>query len=1115
MSIMRKKDGGPNHKFFESSETVAQFETIRIWLTKNCKKHIQADPPTNKGLAVLVDQLIQFQEDNFGKGVSKPALTRLPMRFFMDFKTNGALCHILATAFKFKNEQGWRRFDFQNPSRMDRNVSIFIEIEKTLTANKFYVLPTIYLRSDLDKVLRDKVREMIKRHQGNLCSSESEATHVVFGLRKHPWEEELVRPVMKRESGGGGALLHWIGWPDSYDTWVSPAGGVAGMVDPEMPPSRDGPWEVYANWILDTDQFNEWANEEDHEVEDEDLPAGKRKRRRSVYASEDLYMDDNELSHDGSDIKGGDKAKKRKRSRSPSPDRKIKNQKKGKEDKKGFTPAGKEKKKRAKDNEEEDATAGLDDPAPEPNITEVPLPKPGTIGPKGRGMDSEFNPAKGASMMDLDGEDANMDGGSDMEGDGDGEGSSQGGTEKKEEKKEGEDNVTEQTHHIIIPSYASWFDYNAIHCIEKRGLPEFFNMQNKSKNPEIYMAYRNFMIDTYRLNPGEYLTVTACRRNLAGDVCAIMRVHAFLEQWGLVNYQVDPDSRPTPMGPPPTSHFHVLADTPSGLQPLAPAKTTQPSSAKKVLDMDKADKEKDTEDKENKETAAAKARDNFGLKPDEYNNKYADLKSKESVSSREWTDQETVLLLEGLELYKDDWNKVCEHVGSRTQDECILHFLRLPIEDPYLEWDGVGEPASPKTGSLGPLSYQPMPFSKQGNPVMSTVAFLASVVDPRIASAAAKSALEEFSKMKDEVPNALLEAHVKNVETAAAENPGGKYDPAYGLSSSGIAGTEPDQAEDKDSKSASEDKKSPEVKQEAADKSADKNAADKPSTDKGKEEGGIAAAAAAALGSAAVKAKHLAAVEERKIKSLVALLVETQMKKLEIKLRHFEELEAIMDREREALEYQRLELMRERQHFHMEQLRAAEFRARQAAMQNLAPQAQASSGGAASAVAGAATASAAGASAQSGGGAPPVSSGSQAPASAVSTSATPSSVSTSNPPSAPPEQTATAVTNATSQPPQQPPSAPRPGATTAGPSASSGGWSGVSGPSAAGATVGSAPAAASTTTLGGPTPATNSAAPTTAAGANSSSVAQQNPAIMAAMQSGPSPAAAPSQFSSK
>ena len=59
---------------------------------------------------------------------------------------------------------------------------------------------------------------------------------------------------------------------------------------------------------------------------------------RSVYASEDLYMSDNELSHDGSDAKD---RKKRKRSRSPSPDRKIKNQKKGKDEKKGLTPAGK------------------------------------------------------------------------------------------------------------------------------------------------------------------------------------------------------------------------------------------------------------------------------------------------------------------------------------------------------------------------------------------------------------------------------------------------------------------------------------------------------------------------------------------------------------------------------------------------------------------------------------------------------------------------------------------------------------------------------------------------------------------------------------------------------
>lgn len=47
--------------------------------------------------------------------------------------------------------------------------------------------------------------------------------------------------------------------------------------------------------------------------------------------------------------------------------------------------------------------------------------------------------------------------------------------------------------------------------------------------------------------------------------------------------------------------------------------------------------------------------------------------------------------------------------------------------------------------------------------------------------------------------------------------------------------------------------------------------------------------------------QHLASVEERKIKSLVALLVESQMKKLEIKLRHFEELEEMLESERQAV----------------------------------------------------------------------------------------------------------------------------------------------------------------------------------------------------------------------
>lgn len=98
--------------------------------------------------------------------------------------------------------------------------------------------------------------------------------------------------------------------------------------------------------------------------------------------------------------------------------------------------------------------------------------------------------------------------------------------------------LIEQTHAIILPSYSAWFDMHNIHKIEEKALPEFFNSRNRSKTPAVYKDYRDFMVNTYRLNPAEYLTVTACRRNLAGDVCAIMRVHSFLEQWGLINYQV-------------------------------------------------------------------------------------------------------------------------------------------------------------------------------------------------------------------------------------------------------------------------------------------------------------------------------------------------------------------------------------------------------------------------------------------------------------------------------------------------------------------------------------------------------------------------------------------------
>ncbi|XP_028262128.1 SWI/SNF complex subunit SMARCC2 isoform X1 [Parambassis ranga] len=957
---VRKKDGGPNVKYFEASDTVSQFDNVRVWLGKNYKKYIQAEPPTNKSLSSLVVQLLQFQEEVFGRHVSNPPLTKLPMKCFLDFKAGGALCHILAAAYKFKSDQGWRRFDFQNPSRMDRNVEMFMTIEKSLVQNNCLTRPVIYLSPDIEPKLLGKLKDIIKRHQGSVTEDKASSSHVVVPIPTSLEEEEWVRPVMKRDKQ---VLLHWGYFPDSYDTWI-PASEIEAAV--EDPPSPEKPRKVHAKWILDLDQYNEWMNEEDYEV-GEGCP--KRKRISAKTLTDEVTTPDERR-----DKKPGS-AKKRKRSPSPSPTPPPQESKK-KNTKKGPTTPYPKSKRGQREEEQEDLSKDMEEASPVPASEEGNPAK--TNNTK---KDSDSTPVKGGTDMDEQEDESMETTGKEEE---------EGSPGVKGEPVKGsdlhEDNVTEQTHHIIIPSYAAWFDYNSVHAIERRALPEFFNGKNKSKTPEIYLAYRNFMIDTYRLNPQEYLTSTACRRNLAGDVCAIMRVHAFLEQWGLINYQVDSESRPTPMGPPPTSHFHVLADTPSSLVPLQPKTSQTPATQQMMSFPDKVkDKPADLQ--------------NFGLRTDMYNKKTSSVKSKSTASSmRDWTEQETLLLLEGLEMYKDDWNKVSEHVGSRTQDECILHFLRLPIEDPYLE---------DSSSTLGPLAYQPIPFSQAGNPVMSTVAFLASVVDPRVASAAAKSALEEFSRMKEEVPAALVEAHVRRVEEAARVS--GRQDPLYGLEGSGIAGTGLEEGErpggintnnessdeSKSESQSSEEKREAKDSKEAANEEEEKQAENgkkeeergrepegERDTDKtesemgdgekekdGKEgteeaqregesegerkakverdvgEGNLATAAASALAAAAVKAKHLAAVEERKIKSLVALLVETQMKKLEIKLRHFEELETIMDREREALEYQRQQLLADRQSFHMEQLKYAEMRARQQHFQQIQHQQHSQAGG--------------------------------------------------------------------------------------------------------------------------------------------------------------------------
>ncbi|KAK6453967.1 eighth largest subunit of RSC [Scheffersomyces xylosifermentans] len=343
--------------------------------------------------------------------------------------------------------------------------------------------------------------------------------------------------------------------------------------------------------------------------------------------------------------------------------------------------------------------------------------------------------------------------------------------------------LAEQTAHVVIPSFSKWFDLDNVHSIEKKSFPDFFNEsapKSVYKSEEIYKDIRDFIVNTYRLSPREYLTVTAVRKNLAGDVTTIIRVHQFLERWGIINYQIDPRTKSSIVGPQYTGHFQITLDSPTGLVPFVPenAKVTRSNSKNNSLpypapsspESEVSKKSTNTlplnlEVRRNVYTAGSKKasyRPNNAVQyscsicgKDSTEVRYHNLKIKSYahnpsstinnasilcticydqglfpsnfVSSdfvklsknndlEEWTEQEVLLLLEGIEMFatydapsingsinansNSQWEKISEHVGTKAKEQCLIKFIQLPIEDKYLNRLINGTENSEKAGDV-------------------------------------------------------------------------------------------------------------------------------------------------------------------------------------------------------------------------------------------------------------------------------------------------------------------------------------------------------------------------------------------------------------------------------
>jgi SWI/SNF related-matrix-associated actin-dependent regulator of chromatin subfamily C len=91
MTLIRRKDGHPNVKFFESVETLNQFDTIRKALQKKDLKKIFGDDQqylTKDSISQLVLQLLHYQEDHLGKQSNGSApLIRIPVNELFYFQS--------------------------------------------------------------------------------------------------------------------------------------------------------------------------------------------------------------------------------------------------------------------------------------------------------------------------------------------------------------------------------------------------------------------------------------------------------------------------------------------------------------------------------------------------------------------------------------------------------------------------------------------------------------------------------------------------------------------------------------------------------------------------------------------------------------------------------------------------------------------------------------------------------------------------------------------------------------------------------------------------------------------------------------------------------------------
>ncbi|CAA0831763.1 SWI/SNF complex subunit SWI3A [Striga hermonthica] len=514
------------------------------------------------------------------------------------------------------------------------------------------------------------------------------------------------------------------------------------------------------------------------------------------------------------------------------------------------------------------------------------------------------------------------------------------------------DKTSQDLELYTIPSYSSWFAWNNIHEVERFSLREFFDGSTVTRSPRIYKEYRDFIISKYREDPSRRLTFTDVRKSLVGDVSILLKVFTFLEKWGLINFNAA-DSNNEKTGRDEEDEkwrgrVKVEEGAPHGVRVVAAPNTVKPvlppplplsvavdgggfvgeigengfkwpplasysdiygelmqpqkkglvcGSCKDSCDSAHYEYEKET---------------NFILcqkcfKGGNYDqDKVADgFQLKDCVNQATvWTEAETSLLLESVLKHGDDWDLVTRNVQTKTKLECISKLIQLPFgdlmlgaihrkgryldlladssdsipanicsdkpqgavkEEPNSELHDKNQPDGDVENEGPPPKKVRSEFTSDvGISLMKEVARISRLLGPHVTASANEAAVASLC-FENQCSREIFDDDDNNMNTKSSPEISNQQRVFDCYLSTEIQETS------------------------SANNIIPLNLR-------------MRAASATALGAAAANAKVLADQEEREIAHLVATMIESQLKKLRRKMKYFEEVELIMEKEYRQLE---------------------------------------------------------------------------------------------------------------------------------------------------------------------------------------------------------------------